>query len=80
MLNRIKECQKEGPKLAKLSKKLEEGKGQESSLKNGMLWFGDRLCVPNIPQLKNNLLKEAHDSTLVTHPGSTKRYQDLKCH
>ena len=77
-MDRIIEHQKEELELAKLSKRVDEGKGQEFSLKNGMLWFQDRLCVPNIFELKKEILKEAHDSTLMTHPGNTKMYQDLK--
>jgi len=64
----------------KLSNRVEEGKGQEFSLKNVVLWFRDRLCMPNVPELKREFLKEAHDSTRVTNPRSTKMYQDLKCH
>jgi len=79
-VDRIKECQKDDPELVKFSKRVEEGKGQAFSLRNGMLWFRDCLCVPNIPELKKDLLKEAHDSTLVTNPKSTKMYQDLKRH
>ena len=59
---------------------MEEGKGQDFSLKNGVLWFKDRLCVPDIPELKKELLTEAHDSTLVTQPRSTKMYQYLNHH
>jgi len=80
VVDRFNERQKEDPKLMKLSKKVEEGKGQDVSLTKGVLWFQDLLCVPNIPKLKKELLKEAHDSTLVTHPRSTKMYQDLKHH
>jgi len=36
---RIKEHQKEDPEVMKFSKKVEEGKGQDFSLKNGVLWF-----------------------------------------
>ena len=39
-----------------------------------------RLCVPSINKLKEELLKESHESTLSTHPGSTKMYRDLKTH
>ena len=74
MVDRIKERQKEDLELAKFSKKVEEGKGQDFSLRNSVLWFPDCLCMPNIPELKKKLLKEAHDSTLVTHPESTKMY------
>jgi len=80
MVGGIKERQKDDPELMKFSKKVEEGKGQDFSFKDGVLWFQYCLCVPNIPELKRDLLKEAHDSTLVTHPGSTKMYQDLKRH
>jgi len=52
----------------KLSKIVEEGKGQGFSLKNGVMWFRDCLWVPNTLEFKKKLLKEAHDSTLVTHP------------
>jgi len=34
----------------------------------------------DMPELKKELVKEAYDLTLVTCPGSTKMYQDLKCH
>ena len=33
-----------------------------------------------MPELKKELLKEEVDSTVVTNPGSTKMYQDLKRH
>ena len=36
--------------------------------------------MPNIPELKRELLKEAHDLTLVTHLASIKMDQDLKRH
>ena len=79
-MDKIKECQKDDPKLVKFSKKVEEGKGKDFSLRNGVLWLQDRLCVPNIPELKKELPKEAYDLTLITHPRSTKMYQALKRH
>jgi len=39
MVDRIKECEKDDPELVKFSKNLEEGKGQNFSLTNGVLWF-----------------------------------------
>jgi hypothetical protein len=27
----------------------------------GMIWFKDRICVPNIENLRETILKEAHD-------------------
>ncbi|KAL0554251.1 hypothetical protein IC582_008168 [Cucumis melo] len=37
-----------------------------------------RLCVPNISELKNAILEEAHGSAYAMHPSSTKMYRTLK--
>jgi hypothetical protein len=42
------------------------------------IWFKDRICVLEIDNLCEIILKEAHDSDYSIHPGSTKMYQDLK--
>jgi hypothetical protein len=42
------------------------------------VWFRNRICVPEIKELRDTILKEAHDSAYSIHPGSTKMYQDLK--
>ena len=44
----------------------------------GTLFFEHRMFVPNYPGLREQVLKEAHDSVLSIHPGSTKMYMDLK--
>ncbi|KAK1665749.1 hypothetical protein QYE76_053908 [Lolium multiflorum] len=44
----------------------------------GVLWYNGRLCVPNIEDLKQLIMKEAHDTPYSIHPGGTKMYQDLK--
>ena len=62
----------------KIRKGVEEGKNKEFSIQNEMLWHGNSLCVPNITALKKELLKEAHNSALTTHPGGTKMYRALK--
>ena len=38
----------------------------------------DRICVPNVPELRKMILEEGHRSNLSIHPGATKMYQDLK--
>jgi hypothetical protein len=45
---------------------------------DGVLWYNGRLYVPNIEELKQLILKEAHDTPYSIHPGGTKMYQDLK--
>jgi hypothetical protein len=44
----------------------------------GVVWFKDRLCVPDIKSIQELILKEAHETTYSIHPGSEKMYQDLK--
>ena len=40
--------------------------------------FGQRLVVPKDMELRDLILREAHDSPLSIHPGATKMYQDLR--
>jgi hypothetical protein len=44
----------------------------------GVVWFKDRLCVPDITSIRELILKEAHGTSYSIHPGSEKMYQDLK--
>ncbi|XP_069148206.1 uncharacterized protein [Solanum lycopersicum] len=44
----------------------------------GVLRYQGRLCVPNINNLRPNIIAEAHGSRYFTHPVSTKMYHDLK--
>ena len=44
----------------------------------GVVFFENRLVVPKKQHLRQLILKEAHDSPLTIHPGSTKMYQDLR--
>jgi hypothetical protein len=43
-----------------------------------VVWFKDRLCVPNIALIRELILKEAHETAYSIHPGSEQMYQDLK--
>jgi hypothetical protein len=40
----------------------------------GVLWYKGRICVPNIEELKDKILREAHESTYSIHPGGNKLY------
>jgi hypothetical protein len=43
-----------------------------------VIWFKDRLCVPNVQSIRELILKEAHETAYSIHPSSEKMYQDLK--
>ncbi|XP_042426166.1 uncharacterized protein LOC122014037 [Zingiber officinale] len=45
---------------------------------NGILYFRGRLCVPELPSLREDLLQEAHRSRFAIHPGGTRMYRDLR--
>ena len=77
-MENVKEGQQDDPELVKIRKKVEEGTTQDFTIKEGVLRFRDRLCVPKSAELIKELLKESHDSTLSTHPGNTKMYRDLR--
>jgi hypothetical protein len=44
----------------------------------GILWFKNRLVVPKVPELRQQILDESHTSRYSIHPRSSKMYQDLK--
>ena len=44
----------------------------------GTVFFEGRIAVPKIQSIRDMILKEAHDTPLSIHPGSTKMYMDLK--
>jgi hypothetical protein len=56
-------------------------KGIETSfqmLSDGLIAMGRRIYLPEDKILKDEILREAHESRFGTHPGSTKMYRDLK--
>jgi len=79
ILEEIKVGQKEGLELVDRMVLVKQGKGVDFRLdQNGVLMFRDRVCVPDVPELKKRILDEGHQRSLSIHPGATKMYQDLK--
>jgi hypothetical protein len=44
----------------------------------GVLWYKERICVPNIKELKDKILIQAHESAYSIHPGGNNMYHDLR--
>jgi hypothetical protein len=44
----------------------------------GVMWYEGRICVPNIKELRDKILREAHERAYSIHTGGNKMYQDLK--
>jgi hypothetical protein len=75
----IKEAQKNDEKINEIRRLILDGRGKyfrEDA--EGVIWFKDRLCVPNVQSIWELILKEAHETAYSIHPGSEKMYQDLK--
>ena len=47
---------------------------------DGALYHGERICMPNVEEMKKEIMHETHFAPYIMHPGSTKMYRDLKSH
>ena len=77
--NRVLETQKKDEKIAVIVSKI--GNGKEIAFivnEDGVLYYKDRVCVPDDNDLRKAILEEAHSGSFAIHPDSTKMYQDLK--
>ncbi|KAK4397705.1 hypothetical protein Sango_1246000 [Sesamum angolense] len=60
--------------IVKVKTKVQEGKNNQFIIQDdGMLLNGKRICVPNVEELRMEIMYEAH-----MHPGSTKMYRDMR--
>jgi hypothetical protein len=79
VLEEIKEGQATDPEMAKYRELVSQGRGTDFRIdEDGVLKIQNRICVPNIPELKKSILEEGHKSKLSIHPGANKMYQDLR--
>ncbi|GJT57106.1 putative nucleotidyltransferase, ribonuclease H, partial [Tanacetum coccineum] len=79
LILRIKEAQKEDGELYSVVQNIKKGNQEEFRVdEHGVIWYGNRLCVPDDSSLREAVLTEAHSSPFSIHPGSTKMYRDLK--
>jgi ribonuclease HI len=75
----IRKGQKDDEKINEIWQLITDGKGQNFREEAaGVVWFKDRLCVPDIKSIRELILKEAHETAYSIHPSSEKMYQDLK--
>jgi hypothetical protein len=75
----IRKVQLEDAKIQEIKEQIKEEKAPGFSVdEQGTLWYKKHLCVPDVKEIRELILCEAHDSTYSIHPGSTKMYHDLK--
>jgi hypothetical protein len=79
LFDQIKEARKGHESIEGIKRRMGREEVPRFSIDHqGVLWYNGRLCVPSIDELKQLILKEAHDTPYSIHPGGTKMYQDLK--
>ncbi|KAK1629357.1 hypothetical protein QYE76_003672 [Lolium multiflorum] len=77
--NEIMMGQLDDPFIVEEMRRIDEGRPSEFHRgESGSLWFQKRICVPDIAEIKEVILREAHQTPYSIHPGSTKMYMDLK--
>ena len=74
LIEEIKAAQDRDPQLVKLKTDM----SPEFTVEDGALRQGDRLCVPDVDELRQRVLRESHYSRYSIHPGITKMYHDVK--
>jgi hypothetical protein len=79
LLQGIRKGQLEDEKIQEIKRNIKEEKSPGFSEDDeGVLWYKGRICVPNVKELKDSILHEAHKSAYSIHPGGNKMYHDLK--
>jgi hypothetical protein len=75
----IQNGQLEDAKIQEIKEQIKEDKAPGFSVdEQGTLWYKKHLCVPDVKEIGELILREANDSAYSIHPESTKMYQDLK--
>ena len=78
-LDRVKVAQRRDPQLQKILFEVQQGQSRDFVTNSeGTLRLGTRLCVPDVDELRKEIMEEAHFSAYSIHSGSTKMYHDLK--
>ncbi|KAJ8749236.1 hypothetical protein K2173_018713 [Erythroxylum novogranatense] len=70
---KVMELQVQDAELSKLREKIQNGKKSEVIVRDdGLMVVGSRLCIPNVKEVKDEILDEAHNAPYAMHPGSTR--------
>ena len=78
-LDRVKAAQRRDPQLQNIMFEVQQGQSRDFVIdRKDTLRLSTRICVPNVDELKKEIMEEAHFSAYSIHPGSTKMYHDLK--
>ena len=78
-LDRVKAAQRRDPQLQKIIFEVQQGQSRDFVIySEGTLRLGTKLCVPDVDELRKEIMEKVHFSTYSIHPSSTKMYHELK--
>jgi hypothetical protein len=78
-LQEIRKGQVEDEKIQEIKRNSKEEKSPSFwENEEGVLWYKGRISVPNVKELNDKILREAHESAYSIHPGGNKMYHDVK--
>jgi hypothetical protein len=78
LLQEIRRDQLEDEKVQEIKCNIKEGKFPGFLEEHeGVLQYKGRICVPNVKELKDKILHDAHESAYSIHPKGNKMYHDL---
>ena len=79
LIEKINSSQVDDAQIVKIIGEVQEGKIPKFNVSNdGVLRFGNKLCVPNDFALKKEIMVEAHCTPYSMHPGNTKMYHNIR--
>ena len=81
LLVRVIKSQGQDVEMVSIKDRIQSGTGDEGWIihANGSLRYRGRVVVPQLINLRDEILKEFHCSRFSMHPGGTKMYRDLRC-
>ena len=80
LLSRVIESQWQDAEIVSIRDRVQSGTGDEGWTvhADGSLRYRGRVVVPQLTDLREEILREFHCSRFGVHPGGTKMYQDLR--
>ncbi|XP_040945820.1 uncharacterized protein, partial [Gossypium hirsutum] len=79
MFDQIRAAQLKDEKLMRKREMVQYGAVENFSIdEHDCLIFRNQICVPSTSEIKELILREAHDSIFALHQGGTKMYRDLR--
>ncbi|XP_070025489.1 uncharacterized protein [Nicotiana sylvestris] len=81
LFDRIRERQYDDPYLLVLKDRVQHDNARDMAIgDDGVVRMHGWICVPNVDELRELILEEAHSLRYSIHPGAAKMYQYLRQH